>query len=84
MSERQTGPYDSVARKWLALAERRYAHIIELSDSGRWRHYFSQAEFDLEMRRTALLRDQWARIAGVLPDFEEAAEELSGDRGAVA
>jgi hypothetical protein len=84
MSERQTGPYDSVARKWLALAERRYAHFIELSDSGRWRHYFTRAEFSLELRRAELLRDQWARIAGVLPEFDEAAEELSVDRGAAA
>jgi len=74
MSERQTGPYDSIARKWLALAERRYAHFIELSDSGRWRHYFSRAELDVEMRRAALLRDQWARNAGVLVEFDEAAE----------
>jgi hypothetical protein len=84
MSERQTGPYDSVARKWLALAERRYAHFIELSDSGRWRHYFTRSEFDLELRRAELLRDQWARIAGVLLEFDEAAEEPSVDRGAAA
>jgi hypothetical protein len=84
MSERQTGPYDGVAGKWLALAERRYAHFIELSDSGRWQHYFTRAQLDLELRRAALLRDQWARIAGVLLEFDEAAEELSGDRGAAA
>jgi len=74
MSARQTGPYDSVARKWLALAERRYAHFIELSDSGRWKHYFTQAELREEMRKAGALRDQWARIAGQLPQFEQAAE----------
>jgi hypothetical protein len=74
MSARQTGPYDSVARKWLDLAERRHAHFIELSDSGRWRHYFTRVELDIEMRRASLLRDQWARIAGVLPEFQDAAE----------
>jgi hypothetical protein len=84
MSERQTRPYDSVARKWLALAERRHAHFMELSDSGRWRHYFTQVAFDLELRRAELLRDQWARIAGVLLEFDEAAGELSVDRGAAA
>jgi hypothetical protein len=84
MSERQTGPYDSVARKWLALAERRHAHFIELSDSGRWRHYFTRVAFDLELRRAELLRDQWARIAGVLLEFDEAPEDLSVDRGAAA
>ena len=84
MSERQTGPYDSIARKWLALAERRYAHFIELSDSGRWRHYFTRAGFDLELRRAALLRDQWATIAGVPLEYDEVAEDLSGDRDAAA
>ena len=84
MSEREIGPYDSVARKWLALAERRLAYFMGLSDSGRWRHYFTQVAFDLELRRAELLRDQWARIAGVLLEFDEAAEELSVDRGAAA
>jgi hypothetical protein len=65
MSEGQAGPYDSVARKWLALAERRQAHFVELVDTGRWRHYFSRDELDLEMRKAAALRDQWARLAGV-------------------
>ena len=71
MSARQTGPYDSVARKLLALAERRQAHFIELCDSGRWKHYFTPAELNDEMRRAALLRDQWARIAGLLPEEQE-------------
>ena len=65
MSERQAGPYDSVARRWLALAERRQAHFVELRDSGRWRHYFSRDGFNAEVRKAAALRDQWARIAGV-------------------
>jgi hypothetical protein len=74
MSERQQGPYDSIARKWLALAERRQAHFIEMSDSGRWRHYFSQNGLEAEMRKAALLRDQWARIAGLLADEDEPEE----------
>ena len=74
MSERQQGPYDSIARKWLALAERRQAHFIELSDSGRWRHYFTQHGLEAEMRKAALLRDQWARIAGLLVDEDEPEE----------
>ena len=68
----------------VALAERRQAHFVELIDSGRWRHYFTRSEFDLELRRAELLRDQWARIAGVLLEFDEAAEEPSIDRGAAA
>jgi len=74
MSERQQGPYDSIARKWLALAERRQAHFIELVDSGRWRHYFTPDGLNAEMRKAALLRDQWARIAGLLTDEDEFAD----------
>ena len=65
MSERQTGPYETVARKWLALVERRQEHFIELCDTGRWRHYYTQAEFLEEMRKVLCIRDQWAAIAGV-------------------
>jgi hypothetical protein len=65
MSARRTGPYDSVARKWLALAERRRAHVFELRDSGRWKHYYT-AEGLLEALREAVnSRDEWARIAGL-------------------
>jgi hypothetical protein len=74
MSERQQGPYDSSVRKWLALAERRQAHFVELIDSGRWRHYFTPEVLNAEMRKAALLRDQWARIAGLLVDEEVPAE----------
>jgi hypothetical protein len=70
MSERQPLPYDSVARKWLALAERRHAHIIELSDTGRWRHYFTRTELEIELNKAEALRDEWARIAGIQVNFE--------------
>ena len=74
MSERQPPSYSSVASKWLALAERRHAHIVELSDTGRWRHYFTSAELQTELSKAETLRDRWARIAGVPIIFEEAAE----------
>jgi uncharacterized repeat protein (TIGR03809 family) len=65
MSERQAGPYLTVARKWLALVERRQENFIELCDTGRWRHYYTQTEFLEEMRKVLRLRDRWASIAGV-------------------
>ncbi|MGA2893440.1 MAG: TIGR03809 family protein [Xanthobacteraceae bacterium] len=65
MSERQTGPYDSIARRWLALVERRQEHLIELCDTGRWRHYYTHAGFLAEMRKVLGLRDEWAAIAGL-------------------
>ncbi len=64
MSEPQYGRYDSIARRWLALIERRQEHFLDLCDSGRWRHYFTEAEFLDEMRKVLRVRDQWAAIAG--------------------
>jgi hypothetical protein len=74
MAAQAFGPYTGVARKWLALAERRQAHFVELSDSGRWKHYFTPVELDLEIRKAAALRDQWARLAGIPADDEEVEE----------
>jgi uncharacterized repeat protein (TIGR03809 family) len=65
MSARQAGPYDSVARKWLALAERRREHVIELRESGRWKHYYTPEEFLEAMREASSTRDEWARLAGL-------------------
>ena len=64
MSERQKSPYDSIAGRWLVLVERRQQNFIELCNSGRWRHYYTQAQFLQEMRNVLHLRNQWARLAG--------------------
>ena len=68
MSARQPGPYESVARKWLALAERRSAYLVELRDSGRWRHYFTREQLFDALREAENSRDAWARIAGLTDD----------------
>ena len=65
MSPRQPGPYDSVARKWLALAERRRAHFGELSGTGRWRHYFTAAELEQEILKADALCARWAGNIGI-------------------
>jgi hypothetical protein len=64
MSERQKSPYDSIARRWLALVERREQHFADLSQSGRWRRYYTQTEFLNEMRKVLQVRNQWAALAG--------------------
>ena len=51
MSERQQSPYDSTARSWLALVERRQRNFIELCNTGRWRHYYTHAQFLDETRK---------------------------------
>jgi hypothetical protein len=68
MSERQPGPYDDIARKWHALAARRQAHVEELRDSGRWRHYYDWDELIEALREAIATRETWARLAGLAPD----------------
>jgi uncharacterized repeat protein (TIGR03809 family) len=80
MPERQESPYDGIARRWLALVERRQEHFVELCDTGRWRHYYTHAEFLDEMRKVLRVRDQWAMIAGLpLSDELEPPEFLNGE-----
>jgi hypothetical protein len=56
-------PYGDVARKWLALTERRYAHLAELSKSGRWKHYYTPPQLLGEMLKTRRLEESWAKLA---------------------
>lgn len=85
MSEPQYGCYDGIARRWLALIERRQENFLDLCDSGRWRHYYTEAQFFDEMRKVLRVRQQWAALAGVgladddLPDDDLAGEELPGE-----
>lgn len=68
MSARQPSPYDDVARKWHALAQRRLAHVEDLRDSGRWRHYYEWDALIEALYEAAATRDTWARLAGLEPD----------------
>ena len=70
MSERQESPYDSTARRWLALVERRQQNFIELWNTGRWQHYYTHAQFLDEMRKMLDLRNRWASLAD-LPVTEQ-------------
>ncbi len=79
MSARREGRTSSIARRWLALVERRQAHLIELTETGRWRHYYTQAEFRDEVNRLLRVREQWAEIAGQSPYGDVGASD-DGDR----
>ena len=57
--------------------ERRQEHFLDLCDSGRWRHYYTEAEFLDEMRKVLRVRDQWAALAGVPPDGEELPQDYA-------
>ena len=69
-ARQQPGRYDSIARKWLDLAERRKAHFIDMYDSGRWKHYYSEAEMVAEMRAAVIACDDWAKIVGAAPQAD--------------
>lgn len=47
-------------RKWLALAERRKAHLVELYQSGRWRLYYTEADFISRLREAIREVDRWS------------------------
>jgi hypothetical protein len=74
MSARQQGPYDSIARKWLALAERRRTHLIELRDSGRWQRYYAKGNLAGELWELELACQRFAEVAGLEPEPELEAE----------
>ena len=78
MSARQPRPYDSVARRWHALAERRRAHVIELRESGRWKHYYTVEELFDALEDAAAMRDAWAKIAGLENDEATEANDQIG------
>ena len=67
MAIRQTSPYRAVAREWLSLVERRKSHLIELFETGRWRHYFTEAELLSELRAVNLACERFADVAGLSP-----------------
>lgn len=54
-----------MARKWLALAERRRAQLVELRSSDRWTRYFTQSELDAQLRELNLACNRFARLAGI-------------------
>lgn len=54
---------DQIAQRWRDLAERRRSHFIELYQSGRWKHYYSEADFVLRMREVCQAAEQWEKLA---------------------
>ncbi len=47
-------------RKWLALAQRRKAHLVDLYESGRWRLYYTEAELVNHLREAVHGVDRWS------------------------
>jgi hypothetical protein len=54
-----------IARRWLALANRRLLYFSQLYRSGRWtRYYASPEQFAAQMHRAIRAAQMWARLAG--------------------
>ncbi|MEA2950820.1 MAG: hypothetical protein QOJ96_340 [Alphaproteobacteria bacterium] len=64
MSARLTArPYERLSEKWRALAERRRSHFVDLYNSGRWKHYYTEEEFVRQLRDVFAAADVWAKLA---------------------
>jgi uncharacterized repeat protein (TIGR03809 family) len=66
---------EEVARKWLALAERRRDHLEELHQTGRWRRYFSEEKLVALKKATERTIDEWRMLAA--PGAPEVAADLA-------
>jgi uncharacterized repeat protein (TIGR03809 family) len=52
-----------ITRRWRELAERRRAHFIELYDSGRWKHYYTEEQLLARMREAIHLAETWEHLS---------------------
>jgi len=56
--------FDKIAEKWHALAQRRLAYVGELARSGRWKWYYAEEQFKLQLREAERAATLWAELAG--------------------
>jgi hypothetical protein len=54
--------FDLVSQGFRALAQRRHAYYLELLQSGRWRHYFSEQEFAERLRDVMNVTRFWNKL----------------------
>ena len=59
-----------ITRRWRDLADRRRAHLIELYDTGRWKHYYTEEQLVARMREAIRLTEAWEQLSG--PDAPHA------------
>ena len=52
-----------ITRRWRDLAEKRRAHLVELYDTGRWKHYYSEEQLLARMREAIRLVETWERLS---------------------
>ena len=73
--------WERIGLKWRHLAEQRRDHHLDLYRSGRWRHYYTDAEFLAEMGIAVALAERWVQIAP-LPEEREPPVEIEQPKAA--
>ena len=51
-----------ITHKGRELAEKRRAHLVELYDTGRWKHYYTQEQLLVRMREAIRTVETWERL----------------------
>jgi uncharacterized repeat protein (TIGR03809 family) len=67
------GRFAQATQKWRDLVEKRSLHFVELHASGRWRSYYSEAQFFALLREALELAQIWTKLAPRPEDNSHAA-----------
>jgi hypothetical protein len=62
-----TGPasqhFSTIIEKWRELAEKRRLSLVELQRNGRWKIYYTEAQFALRLAQASQLAQAWEVLA---------------------
>ena len=67
--------FDTVVGKWRDLAEKRRLSFVELQRTGRWKRFYTEAQFILRMGQVSELAKTWAELAALTPTPTTAAPD---------
>ena len=62
-----SAPIDAVSKRLCALAHKRLAYYSELSETGRWKVYFTEREFVERLRDVIAVTNTWNELTGRRP-----------------
>ena len=52
-----------ITQKWRDLAEKRRAYFVELYETGRWKHYYTEELLVTRTREAMRLADTWEELS---------------------
>jgi hypothetical protein len=67
--------FDKIIGKWRDLAEKRRLSFVELERTGRWKRFYTEAQFVLRMGQVSELAKIWAELAVLTPPPATAAPQ---------